>query len=90
MILSLLLAATLAAPPVERARATALAKAFASEALPRLGASAIQVFGGIGFTAELDIHRYYRRLLSLSLLGGDASHQLERIAEWVCEEAERG
>ena len=70
-----------AAAPAERARATALAKAFASDALPRVGATAIQVFGGIGFTAELDIHRYYRRLISLSLLYGDASHQLDRIAE---------
>ncbi len=69
-----------AAPPAERARATALAKAFASEALPRVGATAIQVFGGVGFTAELDIHLYYRRLVSLSLLHGGVSYQLERIA----------
>jgi acyl-CoA dehydrogenase len=78
-----------AAPSRERGRATALAKAFASEALPRLGASAIQVFGGIGVTAELDVHRYYRRLLSLSLLCGDAGHQLARIAESELDEAER-
>ena len=70
-----------AAPSAERGRATALAKAFASEALPRVGATAIQVFGGIGFTAELDVHLYYRRLVSLSLLYGDAGHQLERVAE---------
>jgi alkylation response protein AidB-like acyl-CoA dehydrogenase len=72
-----------AAPPIERARATALAKAFASEALPRVGATAIQVFGGIGFTVELDVHLYYRRLVSLSLLYGDAGHQLERVAEFA-------
>jgi alkylation response protein AidB-like acyl-CoA dehydrogenase len=69
-----------AAPAAESARASALAKAFASEALPRVGAGAIQVFGGIGVTFELDAHRYYRRLLSLSLLYGDAAHHLERIA----------
>jgi alkylation response protein AidB-like acyl-CoA dehydrogenase len=69
-----------AAPRAEGARAAALAKAFASEALPRVGANAIQVFGGIGFTFELDLHRHYRRVLSLSLLYGDAAHQLERIA----------
>ena len=33
---------------------------------PQLGGSAIQVFGGIGFTWEHDIHLYYKRLLSLS------------------------
>jgi alkylation response protein AidB-like acyl-CoA dehydrogenase len=78
-----------AAPAAERARASALAKAFASEALPRVGASAIQVFGGIGFTFELDLHRYYRRLLSLSLLHGDAAHHLERIAEAAFARDER-
>ena len=78
-----------AAPPAERARATALAKAFGSEALPRVGATAIQVFGGIGFTAELDIHLYYRRLVSLSLLYGAAGHQLERIAEIAFAKDER-
>ena len=78
-----------AAPPIERARATALAKAFTSEALPRVGATAIQVFGGIGFTAELDIHLYYRRLVSLSLLYGDAGHQLERVAEIAFAKDER-
>jgi alkylation response protein AidB-like acyl-CoA dehydrogenase len=78
-----------AAPAAERARASALAKAFASEALPRVGASAIQVFGGIGFSFELDLHRYYRRLLSLSLLHGDAAHHLERIAEAAFTRDER-
>jgi alkylation response protein AidB-like acyl-CoA dehydrogenase len=68
------------AEPTERARATAIAKAFASEALPRVGASALQVFGGIGYTVEMSVHLYYRRLLSLSLLHGDASHHLERLA----------
>jgi alkylation response protein AidB-like acyl-CoA dehydrogenase len=78
-----------AAAPAERARASALAKAFASEALPRVGATAIQVFGGIGFTAELDIHLPYRRLVSLSLLYGDLGHHLERLAEFAFEPDER-
>ena len=40
-----------------------MAKAFACEAFPQLGGSAIQVFGGIGFTWEHDIHLFYKRLL---------------------------
>ena len=43
-----------------------MAKAFAADAFPQLGGTAIQVFGGIGFTWEHDIHLYYKRLLSLS------------------------
>ena len=45
-----------------------MAKAFASDAYAQLGGTAIQVFGGIGFTWEHDIHLYYKRLLSLSVV----------------------
>ena len=65
------------------ARAVALAKAQASEALPRLGADAIQVHGGVGFTWEMDIHLYYKRLLSAQLLFGDARHWIARYAALV-------
>ena len=45
-----------------------------------LGATAIQIFGGVGFTWEMDIHLYYKRLLSLQQLYGDADEHLERFA----------
>src|SRR5262249_54127466 len=54
------------ASPDEAHRAATLARAFAADAFPALGATAIQVFGGIGFTWEHDIHLYYKRLLTLS------------------------
>jgi alkylation response protein AidB-like acyl-CoA dehydrogenase len=66
--------------PDERDRAVAVAKAFASEALPSVGARAIQVFGGVGFTWEIDAHLYYKRLLSLQHLFGDAGECLEQLA----------
>ena len=53
------------APPEEAHRAATLAQAFAADAFPQLGGTAIQVFGGIGFTWEHDIHLYYKRLLTL-------------------------
>ena len=53
------------ADPAEAHRAATMAQAFASDAFAQLGGSAIQVFGGIGFTWEHDIHLYYKRLLSL-------------------------
>jgi alkylation response protein AidB-like acyl-CoA dehydrogenase len=46
-------------------RAAAAAKAFGGEALYRVTADAIQVFGGIGFTWEHDAHLYYKRTLSM-------------------------
>ncbi|MDQ1380635.1 MAG: hypothetical protein QOJ71_1354, partial [Actinomycetota bacterium] len=68
------------ASPEEAHRAATLARAFAADAFPQLGGTAIQVFGGIGFTWEHDIHLYYKRLLSTSLALGTASDHLEELA----------
>jgi alkylation response protein AidB-like acyl-CoA dehydrogenase len=64
----------------EAHRATTIARAFAAEAFPALGGSAIQVFGGIGFTWEHDIHLYFKRLLSAAYLLGTANEHLEELA----------
>ena len=54
----------------ERHLAALRAKAFAGR-LATVGDTAIQVFGGIGYTWEHDAHLYLKRLLSWSeLLGG--------------------
>ena len=45
-----------------------------------VGRAAIQVFGGIGFTWELDVHLYDKRLCSQALLGGSEGQHLETIA----------
>jgi acyl-CoA dehydrogenase len=68
------------APPAEAHRAATMAKAFASEAFPQLGGTAIQVFGGIGFTWEHDVHLYYKRLLSLAYTLGASEDALEELA----------
>jgi alkylation response protein AidB-like acyl-CoA dehydrogenase len=71
------------APPEERHRAATMAKAFAGEALFRVGANAIQVLGGIGFTWEHDAHLYYKRLISLHDLMGTPSEHLEELATLI-------
>jgi alkylation response protein AidB-like acyl-CoA dehydrogenase len=68
------------ASPEEAHRAATLARAFAAEAFPQLGGTAIQVFGGIGFTWEHDIHLYYKRLLSQSVALGTANDYLDELA----------
>jgi alkylation response protein AidB-like acyl-CoA dehydrogenase len=68
------------AEPAEAHRAAVMAKAFASDAYAQLGGTAIQVFGGLGFTWEHDIHLYYKRLLSLSVSLGTASDHLAELA----------
>jgi len=71
------------ADPAERHRAVTVARAFAADGFYRVGASAIQVFGGVGFTWEHDIHLFYKRLLTLQHLGGSASDHLEELASLV-------
>ena len=68
------------ASPEEAHRAATLARAFAADAFPQLGGTAIQVFGGIGFTWEHDIHLYYKRLLSQSVVLGTANDYFDELA----------
>jgi len=72
-----------AADPAERHRAATMAQAFAADELYAVGASLIQVLGGIGFTWEADAHLYYQRLLTLKELAGGSRGQLEELASLV-------
>jgi alkylation response protein AidB-like acyl-CoA dehydrogenase len=68
------------APAEEAHRAAVMAQAFAADAFPQLGGTAIQVFGGIGFTWEHDIHLFYKRLLSVGTALGSADDHLAELA----------
>ncbi|MGZ6974801.1 MAG: acyl-CoA dehydrogenase family protein [Acidimicrobiia bacterium] len=74
-----------AADETERHRAATMAQAFADDSLYEVGASAIQVFGGVGFTWEHDIHLFYKRLLSLQQYAGGSIDQLEELATIVLD-----
>jgi len=69
-----------AASPAELHRAATMAKAWAGDAFFRIGADAIQVFGGIGYTWEHDIHLFYKRLLTLQQTHGTTAEHLEELA----------
>jgi alkylation response protein AidB-like acyl-CoA dehydrogenase len=69
----------------ERHRAATIALAFATDDLYGVGASAVQVHGGIGFTWEHDIHLFYKRLLTLQQAGGGSVDQLEELARIVID-----
>jgi alkylation response protein AidB-like acyl-CoA dehydrogenase len=71
------------APADEAHRAATMAQAYASDAFAQLGGSAIQVFGGLGFTWEHDIHLFYKRLLSLAVTLGTADDHLEELASII-------
>jgi alkylation response protein AidB-like acyl-CoA dehydrogenase len=69
-----------AAEPAERHLAALRAKAFAGQ-LTAVGDTAIQVFGGIGFTWEHDAHLYLKRLLGWSGLLGAPDRYLEAVGK---------
>jgi alkylation response protein AidB-like acyl-CoA dehydrogenase len=54
------------------------AKSFAGR-LATVGDTAIQVFGGIGYTWEHDAHLYLKRLLGWSALFGGPDQYLEEV-----------
>ena len=67
-----------AARPAERHLAALRAKAFAGQ-LATVGDTAIQVFGGIGYTWEHDAHLYLKRLLGWSAFLGGSDQYLEAV-----------
>ena len=60
-------------------RAATMAIAYASDVFHRIGADAIQVFGGVGYTWEHDIHLFYKRLLTVQHTFGTAPEHLEEL-----------
>ncbi|MBV8928220.1 MAG: acyl-CoA/acyl-ACP dehydrogenase [Mycobacteriaceae bacterium] len=67
-----------AAPPEERHLAAVRAKAFAGR-LATVGDTAIQVFGGVGYTWEHDAHLYLKRLLGWNALLGGSDQYLKEV-----------
>jgi alkylation response protein AidB-like acyl-CoA dehydrogenase len=60
--------------------AAAAAKAYAAEAAVAACEAAIQVHGGIGFTWEHPLQRYYKRAQWIEAFGGYPAAQRARIA----------
>ncbi|MCP5071581.1 MAG: acyl-CoA/acyl-ACP dehydrogenase [bacterium] len=60
--------------------AASRAKAYASEAIPRIGIDAVQLHGGIGYTWEYDAHLFLKRAKWVRPIFGDADHHYERVA----------
>jgi hypothetical protein len=65
--------------------ATAAAKAYASEAAVAACERSIQIHGGIGFTWEHVLHRYYKRALWIQAYGGYPRGQRAAVAAWLLD-----
>ena len=64
----------------ELPRLASMAKAVASDAYRRCAGDALQIFGGVGFTWEYDVHLYFKRARSSAVLLGEADEHRERVA----------
>jgi alkylation response protein AidB-like acyl-CoA dehydrogenase len=73
----------------DRARASSMAKAWCGDVASKVGAEAIQIHGGMGFTWELGLHHYLRRAKVLASLYGDANWHRERVLAITLDEMER-
>jgi alkylation response protein AidB-like acyl-CoA dehydrogenase len=65
-------------PQAGRGEAIGAAKAFISRAAIRLGEECIQLHGGMGVSEELTLGNGHKRLMLLSTLLGDATHETRR------------
>lgn len=75
--LLVLRAATLKDRNVRNTRETSMAKLFCSEAANRAAASAVQIFGGYGYSEEYPVARLYRDARVLTLYEGTS--QIQRL-----------
>jgi alkylation response protein AidB-like acyl-CoA dehydrogenase len=71
----------------EATRAVSMAKAYASEAFPRIGIDGVQLHGGVGYTWEYDIQLYLKRSKWVRPSFGDADFHYDRIARLRTEAA---
>ena len=65
--------------------AAAAALAYAGDAAVAACERSIQVHGGIGFTWEHVLHRYYKRALWIQAYGGYARRLRARVAAWLLD-----
>jgi alkylation response protein AidB-like acyl-CoA dehydrogenase len=63
------------------AKEIAMAKAWTSEAYRRVTANGHEIYGGIGFTVESDMHLYFRRAKAWEVTFGDGNIQREELAK---------
>jgi alkylation response protein AidB-like acyl-CoA dehydrogenase len=63
--------------------ASAMAKAYCSDAYRIVAGEGIQIHGGIGFTWEHDMHIFFKRAKSSEVSFGDATWNRELVAQKI-------
>ena len=70
--------------------AACTARVAATEACLEASVEMVQLFGGAGFTWELDCHLFYRRARNLALALGPSTEWRERLVDCLAGEARSG
>ncbi len=68
-------------PGPERSRIIAAAKARVGQTSLFVGRQSVQLHGGVGFTEELAVGHYLKRLIMIDLAFGNADHHRSRLAK---------
>jgi alkylation response protein AidB-like acyl-CoA dehydrogenase len=71
---------SLSRPAAERRRVVSAAKARVSQTSLFVGRQGVQLHGGIGFSDELDISHYLKRLIMIDMCFGNAAEHRNRLA----------
>jgi alkylation response protein AidB-like acyl-CoA dehydrogenase len=68
--------------------AASVAKSYCSDAYFEVAGDALQLFGGVGFTWEYDVHLYLKRAKSSEHMLGNGAQHRERLAAMLLDETE--
>jgi alkylation response protein AidB-like acyl-CoA dehydrogenase len=69
----------------ELAEAASVAKSYCSDAYFAVAGESLQLFGGVGFTWEYDVHLYFKRAKSSEQMLGNGVHHRERLAAMLLD-----
>jgi alkylation response protein AidB-like acyl-CoA dehydrogenase len=69
----------------ELPEAASVAKSYCSDAYFAVAGDALQLFGGVGFTWEYDVHLYFKRAKSSEILLGNGALHRERLARQLLD-----
>ncbi len=64
---------------LEKARAVAAAKSRVGKAIRKVSQEAIQIHGGIGMTAELDVGQLFKCVTAIAMMFGNSDHHTARF-----------
>ena len=65
-----------------------MAKSYCSDAYFAVAGDALQLFGGVGFTWEYDIHLFFKRAKSSEQMLGNGAEHRERLAAMLLDSTE--